>query len=169
MTVIVTLGTDRSDLDRLVAALDGGARVALIAADLVVAERALSPITHDPFAPTSALVAGDRRGNAVVRHHRLVSVGTAFHEVRDPTHRSVGAVVIAPDDCDAAREAVQDLCRALDSGAVNVPQSDMVEAVLVALVRSEVTVRSVEIVDVPWFRSPIDPQPLAGRECDGGG
>ncbi|MGA1146835.1 MAG: CDP-alcohol phosphatidyltransferase family protein [Candidatus Nanopelagicales bacterium] len=158
MTVIVTLGTDRSDLDRVIAALDGGSHVAIIAADLVVAERALSPITHDPFAPTSALVAGDRRGNAVVRHHRVVSVGTAFHEVRDPTHKSVGAVVIAPDDCDASRDAVQDLCRALDSGVVKVPQSDMVEAVLVALVRSEVTVRSVEIVDVPWFRSPIDPQ-----------
>jgi hypothetical protein len=156
VTEIITLGTDRSDLDRLIAALDGAAHIAVVAADLVVAERALSPITHDPFAPTSALVAADHRGDVVVRHHRVVSVGTAFHEVRDPTHRSVGAVVIAPADSVPAREAVQDLCRALDSGAVMLPPEDMTEAVLLALVRSDVAVRSVEIVDVPWFRSPGD-------------
>lgn len=156
MTVVLRLGPQDSDLGRLIEALDGNGHVVLLAGDLVVPERALAPITEDPFASTTALVAPDRGGDLVVRHHRVVSVGTSFHEVRDPTHRSLGALVIAASDATRAREVVVDLHAAMDLGSVVLSGDELPEAVLVALVRGQVPVRSVEIVDVPWFRAPAD-------------
>ena len=156
MTVVLTLTSARSDLETLVTALDGRASVVVIAGDLVVPTRALAPITDDPFAATTALTTPDPRGDLVVRHHRIVSVGTLFHQVDDPTHRSVGALVIAEKDAAASKEAVLDLHGALDAGELTLPDDELFEALLVALVRGQVPVRSVEIVNVPWFRAPSD-------------
>jgi hypothetical protein len=140
----------------LIEALDGRSQVVVVAEDLLVPQRALAPITEDPFAVTTALVAMDRGGDLVVRHHRVVSAGTSFHEINDATHRSVGAVVISPRDALDARVAVDDLRSALADGALSLVAEELVEAVVVALVRYQVPVRGVEIVDVPWFRSPAD-------------
>ncbi len=156
MSLIVTLGPQDRSLDHLIEALDGRSQVVVVAEDLVVPQRALAPITEDPFAVTTALVAMDRGGDLVIRHHRVVSAGTSFHEINDATHRSVGAVVISPRDALDARVAVDDLRSALADGALSLVAEELVEAVVVALVRYQVPVRGVEIVDVPWFRSPAD-------------
>ena len=156
MSLILTLGPQDRSLDHLIEALDGRSQVVVVAEDLLVPQRALAPITEDPFAVTTALVAMDRGGDLVVRHHRVVSAGTSFHEINDATHRSVGAVVISPRDALDARVAVDDLRSALADGALSLAAEELVEAVVVALVRYQVPVRGLEIVDVPWFRSPAD-------------
>lgn len=156
MTLVVELTSDPGGLDRLISVLDGNTHVAVIAGDLMVPRKALAPITEDPFAVTTALVASDARGNLVVRHHRVISVGTSHHRVEDPTHRSVGALVIAPADAVQARGAIERLRDAEAAGSISLSDAEWAEAVLVALVRGQVPVRSIEIVDVPWFRSPRD-------------
>ena len=104
------LGVGSTRLDEVVAALDEaratGSPVVVLADDLIVVDEALGPIDSDPTGPTSALVAKDSGGDLAVRHHRIVSAGTTFHEVHDPTHRSVGALSIAPSDSAAARDAI---------------------------------------------------------------
>ena len=161
MTIVLTLTSARVDLDSLVTALDGSASVAIVAGDLLAPTRALAPITDDPFATTTALTTADPRGDLVVRHHRIVSVGTSFHRVDDPTHRSVGAVVIAQKDAAASRDVVCDLRAALDAKELTLRDDELFEALLVALVRGQIPVRSVEIVDVPWFRAPSDTKAAA--------
>lgn len=156
MRQTITLSSSHHGLDDLIAALDGRSRVAVLAQDLIAPQAALAPITEDPFSGTTALVALDRAGDLVVRHHRVVSAATSFHEVRDATHRSVGALVIAPTDAQAARDAINDLRSALIAGDLSLMPAEMLEAVMVALVRGQVPVRAVEIVDVPWFRAPDD-------------
>ena len=156
MTIALTLTSARADLETLTTALDGTSSVAVVAGDLLAPARALAPITQDPFATTTALTTPDPRGDLVVRHHRIVSVGTSFHEVNDPTHRSVGALVIARQDAAAAKAIVVDLRAALDGGDLTLRDEELFESLLVALVRGQVPVRSVEIVDVPWFRAPSD-------------
>jgi len=166
-SIVVMLGVGATRLDEVVAALgdasETGSSVVVLADDLIVVEEALGPIESDPTAPTSALVAKDPHGDVAVQHHRIVSAGTTFHEVRDPTHRSVGALVIAPDDCKSAREAIVGLHEALESGAIALESRELVEAMIVALVRGQIGVRAVEIVDVPWFRAPKDPDAAQSR------
>lgn len=162
-TSIVTLGSDPAraaseQLDRLLAALGYGGRVVAISEDLVVIDEALAPIDADSLAPTSALVVADARGDLAVQHHRVVSAGTSFHRVADPTHRSVGALVIAEADAAQACKVIVELRGVLVSGELQLEQTELLEAVLVALVRGQIPVRAVEMVDVPWFRSPQDPQ-----------
>ena len=160
-SIIVKLGVGSTRLDQVVAALgdasETGSPVVVLADDLIVVEEALGPIDSDPTAPTSALVAKDPCGDLAVQHHRIVSAGTTFHEVCDPTHRSVGALVIAPGDCAAARDAIAGLQGAVESGAVVLESRELIEAMIVALVRGQIAVRAIEIVDVPWFRAPDDP------------
>ena len=156
MTIVIEVGSQARPLDRLITQLDGRSHVAVIAGDLHIPARALAPITDDPFAPTSVLVNSDPHGDLVVRHHRVISAGTSFHQTVDPTHRSVGALVIAPVDAQHARSAIEELREALDADAFSLTETETVESVLVALVRGQVPVRAVQIVDVPWFRAPVD-------------
>jgi hypothetical protein len=133
---------------------------AVVVADagLVVARRALAPLADDPFVGTSLLVQADsQHGDVRVRHHAVTSVGTGFHEVTAPDHRSVGALVINAVDAPAAAGLVADLTDALATGAVATNGTDLVELVAVSLVRGGVSVKAVGLVDVPWFRDPTDP------------
>jgi hypothetical protein len=135
----------------------GEGPVVLVADDLVVAPAALAPLTHDPYAPTGLLVRpAAQEADVRVRHHVVTSVGTGFHAVAAPDHRSVGALLIAPGDAQAAQAAVSDLASAVAAGDVSTDGSDLVELVAVALVRSGVPVRAVPMVDVPWARAPQD-------------
>jgi hypothetical protein len=137
---------------------DASAPVVVVAADLVVADAALAPVTADPFAATAMLVrpatdAGDVR----VRHHLVTSAGSSFHEVTAPDHRSVGAIVVSAADATRASVAIRDLAGSVEAGDIGTDGDDLVELVAVALVRSGVSVRAVDMVDVPWFRRPPDP------------
>ncbi|MHB1067344.1 MAG: DUF5941 domain-containing protein [Candidatus Nanopelagicales bacterium] len=136
----------------------GVAPVVLVADDLVVAEAALAPLTHDPFAPTSLLVRpAARDGDVRVRHHLVTSAGSGFHGVTAPDHRSVGALLIAASDAAAAGAAVAGLAAAVAAGSVPTRGPDAVELVAVALTRSGIGVRAVGMVDVPWSRGGSDP------------
>ena len=127
----------------------------LVADDLVVTPAALAPVTHDPFAGTSMLVhPTGRDGNVRVRHHLVTSVGTACHDVTAPDHVSVGALVISGKDASRAADELATLARALESGQLKPGEHDLVELVAVSLVRGEITVKAIDLVDVPWFRSP---------------
>ena len=128
------------------------ARTVVVAGDLMVPRVALAPIADDGRAPTTALVTPDPEGLMTVRHHTVVSAGSSFHDVRFPSHDSVGALVIAPSDASQAAAAIDDLCQACASGEVTVGQDQAFDALLVALVRHGVTVRATDIVDVPWAR-----------------
>lgn len=140
--------------DTLAAAEAG---VVVVADDLVVAPAALAPLTHDPYASTGLLVRPAGQGADVrVRHHVVTSVGTSFHHVTAPDHRSVGALLVAVTDGAAAAVAVRDLAAAIGSGEVASDGADLVELVAVALVRAGIGVRAVAMVDVPWARAPED-------------
>lgn len=146
-------------LRHLVARLDGAtAPVVVVASGLVVAPAALAPLTHDPYVPTALLVRpASQSGDVRVRHHVVTSVGSAFHDVTAPDHRSVGALVIATADAAAASAAVAGLTAAIDDGAVVTDGRDLLELVAVGIARGGVPLRAIDMVDVPWFRAPEDP------------
>lgn len=131
--------------------------VVIIASGLIVAPRALAPLTDDPFVGTSLLVqSGAQGGDVRVRHHVVTSVATSFHDVTAPDSRSVGALVIGAADAASAARLVDALADAVASGDVVSNSRDLVELVAVALVRGDIGVKAVGIVDVPWFRDPED-------------
>ena len=143
----------------LVALLRSGeGPLAVRADDLVVSPAALAPLTHDPYAPTGLLVRpAAQRADVRVRHHVVTSVGTGFHEVAAPDHVSVGALVVANADRSAVATLVADLALAVDSGEIATDGTDLIELVAVAITRGGVGLRAIGMVDVPWSRSPADP------------
>lgn len=143
----------------LVAILRSGeGPLAVRADDLVLSPAALAPLTHDPYAPTGLLVRpAAQRADVRVRHHVVTSVGTSFHEVAAPDHVSVGALVVAHADRSAVATLVADLAHAVDSGEVVTDGTDLIELVAVAITRGGVGLRAIGMVDVPWSRSPADP------------
>ena len=150
--VLQSEGTVMAQFAELSRIVRRSARTVVIAGDLMVPRVALAPIADDGRAPTTALVTPDPEGLMTVRHHTVVSAGSSFHDVRFPSHDSVGALVIAPSDASQAAAAIDDLCQACASGEVTIEQDQAFDALLVALVRHGVTVRATDIVDVPWAR-----------------
>jgi len=141
----------------LKALADASGPTVVVASDLIVAPAALAPVMQDPFVGTTMLVRpSGRSGNVRVRHHLVTSVGSASHDVTAPDHVSVGALVISAKDVSRASSEFATLAKALESGDVVSDGHDVVELVAVALVRGEVAVKAVDLVDVPWFRSPVD-------------
>ncbi len=160
MTDVIPIGRAEpvSELARLAALLEGGTSASVIVADdLVVSASALAPLTDDPFASTTLLVRpATTDADVRVRHHVVTSVGSQFHDVTAPDHRSVGALLISSSDASSAAAVVLELRSAIDDGSIRSDGTDLVELVAVALVRGGVSVRAVDMVDVPWFRAPDD-------------
>lgn len=142
-----------ASLAEVIGVLDHGEGVVLVSDELIVPEAALSPLTRNERAATSLLTAADRKGNVRVRHHVVQSVQTSFHSVQAPSHVSVGALLISQRDAKKAASALRAARALLESGAFDIPQSEIAEFTCLALVRSGIPVRSVGIVDVPWTRS----------------
>ena len=130
---------------------------AVVAPDLVIADAALAQITADPFAGTAMLVRPSLQGDTRVRHHLVNSVGSAFHQVTAPDHVFVGALVVASRDAKTVGEAIAVTADALESGALDGNEHDVTQLIAVAIVRSGTPCRAIELVDVPWFRNPVDP------------
>ena len=160
MTILIRSGGDPVAALRKVAHSLRAANepVAIVAADLVIAEAALAPVTSDPFAGTALLVRPAASGGDVrVRHHMVASAGSGFHAVTAPDHRFVGAMVVSAADTLAAAPLIDSAASAVADGRLGDGPHDPVQLAALALVRSGMPVRAVEMVDVPWFRSPADP------------
>lgn len=146
-----------ADLESVLAALQSAdSDLVVIAGDLVINQAVLAPIVENPFAGTCAAVRRSAQGNIRVLHHQLVAAGTTFHSANAPNANSVGVLRIAVRDRDAAILAVGDLKRCIAQGLVVLQSSEVVEGIITALLRSQIPVKEVEIIDAPWFRSPAD-------------
>ena len=89
--------TVHEQLTELREALDARSRVIVVATDLIAPSVALSPITDDALGTTTTLLAPDRTGRVTVRHHTVVSAGSSFHDIRNPSHTSVIAFGLQPN------------------------------------------------------------------------
>ena len=129
--------------------------IAIVDATLLIPRAALAPILDDPTAATAMLVRPTADGGDVrVRHHRVMGVGSAWHEIVVADHRWLGAVLIAPGDANSAAGAFRTMARAWRDGRLGPDQGslDAVQLCAVALVRGGVACRAVTCVDVPWSR-----------------
>ena len=88
-----------------------------------------------------------------VLHHRLHSAGSSAHDVTDPDHVAVGALVVGTADLAAAADAWTTLADVMD--AQRWPAPDPVDLATVALVRSGIPTAAVAIPDVPWGRGTL--------------
>lgn len=171
---MIDVSQSRSSSEALAVALRGQAgaldalppdgRHVVVAEDLVVARAAIAPVAENPFAATSLLVRPQGRGGDVrVRHHVVGSVGSAFHQVTAPDHAFVGVACISGADAPRVASTLRELADGIDAGVLAPTDEpargdDLVQLVAVAIVRSGVPCAAVEMVDVPWFRRPADPQ-----------
>lgn len=122
---------------------------------LVVAEAALAPILDD--SGTAMLVRPLRSGADVrVRHHLVNAVGSSWHEVSGPDHVFVGAMRIGRADTAGAADAITGLANSVESGTVSPDPDDVIRLCAVAIVRSGIPCKAIDLVDVPWFLSPDD-------------
>ena len=132
----------------------------VVADDLVVADAALAPVRGE--GPSAVLVRPrSSGGDARVRHHVLMSAGSAFHEVTGADHTLVGALRVAAQDAPAVADALERLTSGVEDGTV--PGDDPFALTAVALVRSGTAARAVPMVDVPWFRADRTPVSEAQR------
>ena len=137
MTDVIPIGRAEpvSELARLAAHLDlSTAASVVVADDLVVSASALAPLTDDPFASTTLLVRpATTDADVRVRHHVVTSVGSQFHDVTAPDHRSVGALLISSSDASSAAAVILELRSAIDDGSIRSDGTDLVELVAVCL------------------------------------
>ena len=133
-----------------------GTAIILLAPDLLISPVVLSPITENMLAGTCAAVRPHREGNTRVAHHEISAIANSFHHINTGNAQSVGAVRIDPRDFPRAQVAVADLEQAIRSGVIIANSSEVAELVLAALTRAQISVRAVELIDAPWFRSPED-------------
>lgn len=122
---------------------------------LVIAEAALAPILDD--SATAMLVRPQRvEADVRVRHHLVNAVGSTWHEVSGPDHVFIGAMRIGRADTVAAADAIEGLASAVESGSVGAPDEDVIRLCAVAIVRSGISCKAIDLVDVPWFLAPED-------------
>jgi hypothetical protein len=158
VTLTLTLQGDTAaeQIDSVVAALrESEDDLVIISGDLIINPAVLAPVTENPFAGTCAAVRRSRNGNLRVLHHHLVAAGTSFHTVNSTNAVSVGALRLARRDHARILPVVTSLL-----GFVSIQQEvtphESLELIITALLRAQVHVKEVEIIDAPWFRSPQD-------------
>lgn len=148
-------GDIHGNLSAIIDALaTGEGDLVVIAGDLVIAPDVLAPITSQESAGTVIATRPARGGNLRVRHHQVVAAATSFHSVHSGNARSVGALRIAVADQAASLTALHELREALDRGAITLEPAESVEAVATALIRAQIPLKAIDLIDVPWFRLP---------------
>lgn len=168
---LVGRGSVSSELIGYAEALESAPRTAqsvltVVAPDLVVSPAAIAPVAADSLVGTALLVRpATRDGDVRVRHHVVNSVGTSFHQVTAPDHRFVGVASVSGDDAPVVAPVLRELAAAVESGELGSGPFDASSLVAVAIVRSGTPCRAVGMVDVPWFRNPVD-QARAQAEAD---
>lgn len=134
---------------------EGESDVVLIAGDLVINPIVLAPITENPFAGTCAAVRRSRGGNFRVLHHHVISAGTSFHAVNSVNAISVGVLRLARQDHARVIPVLRSLAEFVQKEDTFTTH-ESIELVVTALLRSQIQIKEVDIVDAPWFRSPAN-------------
>ncbi len=125
--------------------------VLLVSSRLVVPAAALSELVDDPRAGTSVLV-GAGRGlpqDVLIRRGRVVDAGSAMHATPGAGTSGCGVLQVGGRDLAAAAEAVAGM--AAVAGRLGW-RGEPMPFVLVALVRSGLVVRAVDVDGWPWER-----------------
>ena len=157
LTITVDSVSVLDNLDKVVATLTESAEdVVVLAGDLVINPAVLSPIIDNTGAGTCAAVRRSQQGNVRVLHHSLVAVGTSFHAVDSPNAVSVGALRIARRDHSSALPTIRALRDFISNSTITVDSTETIELLTTALLRSQIPIKEIEIIDAPWFRSPED-------------
>ena len=158
----VSSGTVSADLNRFAEILERAPRTAqsvlrVVAPDLVVSPAAIAPVAADSLVGTALLVRpATRDADVRVRHHVINSVGTSFHQVTAPDHQFIGVAAVSGNDAPVVASVMRELAAAVEAGELGVGPFDVTALVAVAIVRSGAPCKAVAMVDVPWFRNPID-------------
>jgi hypothetical protein len=159
---LANLGSIGSDLIRYAETLESAPRTAesvlvVVASDLVVSPAAIAPVAADSLVGTALLVRPVVRDADVrVRHHVVNSVGTSFHQVTAPDHRFIGVAAVSGNDAPVVAPVLRELAAAVESGELGSGHRDASSLVAVAIVRSGAPCKAIDMVDVPWFRNPVD-------------
>jgi len=131
---------------------DADTDVALVAGDLVLPDEAAAELLLDPRRRTSAAVgpmAAHDQPNIRRRSGQVVSAGSANHRVSRADATFAGALLVARSDLIAAAGAVRAMADVAQRESWN---GDVLEHVLVALVRQLVPVSAVDLGPWPWRR-----------------
>ena len=132
------------------------ADVALVAGDRVLPDDAAAELVLDPRRRTTALVGG--AGDDIRRRSgRVVSAGSTNHLVGEPDAAFVGSLLVARRDLREATAAVRAMADVADRERWS---GDVLDHVLVALVRRQLAVAAVELDPWPWWR-PADATQVA--------
>jgi hypothetical protein len=133
----------------------GGVVVAL--ADIVTQREALAGLLLDPRYPTGILVTptdsaiGDLHAPSTrSARGRVVSAGSAYHTVQDPSERFLGVLKVAPADAGAVVDAADRLSALAPRLAA--ADDDAAALLLVGLVRSGVYVGNILVRRLFWAR-----------------
>jgi hypothetical protein len=156
VTLTLTLQGDTvaEQIDSVVVALrNSEADLVVISGDLVINPAVLAPVTENPFAGTCAAVRRSRDGNLRVLHHHLVAAGTSFHVVNSTNAVSVGALRMAHRDHAGMLPVLTSLLAFVSTHREMKPHESL-ELIVTALLRAQIQVKEIEIIDAPWFRSP---------------
>jgi phosphatidylglycerophosphate synthase len=131
--------------------LDGGdSDVLVVVGSLVLHDEALGDLVHDPRERTAALLASAGGPFTVrVQAGRVVDAGSAAHSPGTADRAFTGAVRLSSSDAPAAANAARAMAEvAADHGWT----ADPVDLLLVALVRTGVTVGELTLDPWPWQR-----------------
>jgi hypothetical protein len=163
--IIVEAGSAglRSAIAHIATALAEGESCVVRASDLTAPELALSPVLDDPFAGTAVLVRpASAQGDVRVRHHMAVAVATDLHELNHAGHTLVGALAIRSADAEPVMMALHQLGELLDDGLIG-DDADAFAYLALAVVRSGVPTRALQMVDVPWCRDGLQRDAIEQR------
>ena len=158
MTLTLTLQGESvaEQIDSVLSALRGSeGDLVVISGDLVINPAVLAPVTENPFAGTCAAVRRSRDGNLRVLHHHLVAAGTSFHVVNSTNAVSVGALRLAHRDHARMLPVLTSLLEVVSTHREVKPHESL-ELIITAMLRAQIQVKEIEIIDAPWFRSPED-------------
>lgn len=156
LTLILQGDSVAEQIDSVLVALrESEGDLVVVSGDLVINPAVLAPVTENPFAGTCAAVRRSRDGNLRVLHHHLVAAGTSFHAVNSTNAVSVGALRLARRDQARILPALISLVDFV-SAQREVKPHESLELIITALLRAQIQIKEIEIIDAPWFRSPQD-------------
>lgn len=118
----------------------------LIDSKSVVSLPHLELLTDYPRTVTSVLVAQDKSGNCFVSNGQVSAASSSFHTISRGNHYFVGLIRLSQNQREAILESAKQVLESTIKG-------DVLDLLLVSLVRNAVTVAAVPLASAPWIRS----------------